>query len=62
MFYKIANQFRDKAEKITNSHSYIYNLTHIFDDDVYVDIAHVYDNGNEIIADHIWNIIKDSIK
>lgn len=62
-FMKIANQFRDKAEKITNSHSYIYNLTDIFDDDdVYVDIAHVYDNGNEIVADHIWNIIKDSIK
>lgn len=61
-FMKVAEQFRHKAEEFEQSYNYIYNLTDIFDDDdVYMDMVHVYDRGNEIIAEHIWNIIKESI-
>lgn len=59
---KLAHQYREKAADFEKEYSYIYNLTGIFDDeDVYMDIEHVYENGNEIIAAHIWNVIKDTI-
>ena len=61
-FMKQAEQFRQRAGEIEQSHNYIHDLTNIFDDDdVYIDMAHVYDRGNEIIAEHIWNIIKNSV-
>lgn len=57
--------FRKEIEKIQtiNPHNYINDLSHIFDNysDIYMDICHVYENGNEIIADSIFNIIKDEI-
>lgn len=62
IFMKCAKEFRGRAREIVKSHGYIYDLTDIFDDeDVYMDIIHVYEKGNEIIAEHIWNIIKESI-
>lgn len=62
-FMKVAQQFRYRAEEIEQSHKYIYNLTKIFDEeDVYMDIVHVYDRGNEIVAECIWNVIKDNVK
>lgn len=62
-FMNLARQFRSRAGEIASTHKYIYNLTHIFDeDDVYVDIVHVYERGNEIIAEQIWNVIKDSVR
>lgn len=55
--------FRARAKEIEKTHSYIYDLTNIFDDvDVYMDASHVYEEGNRIIADHIWDIIKDTIE
>lgn len=58
-----AHIFRKRAAEITNTYDYIYDLTFIFDDvDVYMDYAHVYEKGNEIVAGHIWNIIKDVLK
>lgn len=61
-FMKLAEQFRQRAGEIEQSYNYIHDLTYIFDDDdVYIDIVHVYGRGNEIIAEHIWNIIKDSV-
>lgn len=62
-FMKYAKEFRDRAGEIVKSHSYIHDLTDIFDDeDVYMDIVHVYEKGNEIIASHIWNAIKDEVE
>lgn len=61
-FMEYAEQFRHRAEEITQSHNYIFNLTTVFDeDDVYMDMAHVYDRGNEILAEHIWSVIKEYI-
>ena len=37
-------------------------LIRYFDyEDVYMDIGHVYERGNKIIADTIWEKIKDKI-
>lgn len=57
----IAQRFRERAPEIIDTHDYIYDLSDIFDDaDVYMDVVHVYEKGNEIIAKEIWNRIKDS--
>lgn len=62
-FMKSAWQFREKAAVIEERYGYIHDLTYIFDDvDVYIDMAHVYEAGNRIIAKHIWDVIKDSVK
>lgn len=62
-FMKYAKEFRSRAGEIVESHDYIHDLTNIFDDeDVYMDIIHVYEKGNEIIARRIWNVIKDEVK
>ena len=54
--------FRKKAGDMETQFSYVYDLTNIFDDvDVYMDNCHVYEEGNRIIADRIWHIIKDKI-
>lgn len=54
--------FRKKAGDMETQFSYVYDLTDIFDDvDVYMDNCHVYEEGNRIIADRIWHIIKDKI-
>lgn len=48
--------------KITQTHNYIYDLSSIFDtEDVYMDSCHVYERGNEIIANEIWKIVKSVI-
>ena len=62
-FMKYAKEFRSRAGEIVKSHGYIHDLTNIFDDeDVYMDIVHVYEKGNEIIASSIWNVIKDEVE
>lgn len=61
-FLDVAKRFRESAGKIESMHDYIHDLTGIFDDaDVYMDIVHVNEKGNEIIAESIWKQIKDSI-
>lgn len=55
-------EFRKAAPMISKSHDYIYDLTHIFDEeDVYMDNCHVYENGNKIIAQEIYKVIKGMI-
>lgn len=49
--------------RIEDSHEYITDLTGIFDDnpEVYMDAVHVYEKGNEIIADAIVGTIYEKI-
>lgn len=52
--------FRENAPEICLTHDYIYDLSHIFDnDDVYIDHCHVFEHGNEIIAQEIYKVIKN---
>lgn len=56
-------EFRKRATDICSRHDYIYDLSHIFDDkDVYMDHCHVFENGNEIIADEIYKVIRNYVK
>lgn len=56
-------EFRECAPEICKTHEYIHDLSHIFDnEDVYMDICHVFENGNRIIADKIYKIITDEVK
>ncbi len=52
-----------KEYEIEKSYSYIYDLSHIFDEeyDVYFDACHVCEKGNEIIASEIYKRISDKI-
>ncbi len=52
-----------KTFAIEESHPYIYDLSHIFDEvyDVYFDSCHVYEKGNQIIASEIYKRISDKI-
>lgn len=51
-----------KEQKITDTHDYVFDLSDIFDEkDVYVDVCHVCEDGNRIIAEKIWNEIKGRI-
>lgn len=52
-------ELRKAAAEICQTHKYIYDLSHIFDDqEVYMDFCHVFEAGNEIIADEIYKILK----
>lgn len=54
--------FRKQGKEIEKTHPYIHDLSHIFDEkDVYLDQCHVWESGNEIIADSIWKIIEPSV-
>ena len=56
-------QLRRKMKNIGDKYSFICDLSDIFDDiDVYMDLLHVYDEGNRIIAHHIWNKIHSYIE
>ena len=55
--------FRQRGRKIEESHPYIHDLSNIFDQkDVYMDQCHVWESGNEIIADEIWKVIAPDVK
>lgn len=44
--------------------SYIINLSSIFDNinsSVYMDIMHVYEKGNEVVANEVWKYIKNKV-
>lgn len=54
--------FRKCAPEICKTHEYIYDLSHIFDGkDVYMDHCHVFENGNRIIAEEIFKMVKHDI-
>lgn len=56
-------EFRKCALDVHRTYDYIYDLSHIFDDkDVYMDHCHVYENGNEVIADEIYKVINEVVK
>ena len=60
---ELMQSFRESGKEIEKTHSYIHNLSHIFDEkDVYFDNAHVWESGNEIIADAIWQIIEPDVR
>ena len=62
--YDWANEFRNRMINIIDSDELIYDLSHIFDaeSDIYMDDCHVYEKGNKIIADYIYEIIKDKLE
>lgn len=48
--------------KVEETHDYMYDLSAIFDtEDVYMDFCHVYEKGNRIIAEKIWEIIENYV-
>lgn len=51
--------FRKHMEQVKELPDYMYDLSHIFDeeDDVYIDVCHVWEKGNSIIAREIKKII-----
>lgn len=61
-----SESFRNEIRKsgIKENHPYIYDLSDIFDDhtDVYMDVCHVCEEGNEIIANAIYDVIRNQIK
>ena len=62
----LQERFRDKLQsrKRENAYEFIYDLSSVFDDvhDVYMDICHVCEKGNKIIADAIYDVIKNEIR
>lgn len=51
-----------KEQKIEEMYDYMYDLSDIFDEkDVYLDHCHVSEEGNQIIADKIWEKVKGCI-
>lgn len=59
---KVQKSFRERAEEISRSHDYIFDLTYVLDDeDVYMDFSHLFEEGNRIIAHEIYEVIKGVI-
>lgn len=60
---RLMKLFRECAKEIEKTHPYMHDLTQIFDEkDVYMDICHARENGNEIIADAIWKVIEPDVR
>ena len=59
--YEWANEFRDRIKSTIDSYEYIYDLSHIFDHEagIYMDDCHVYERGNEMIANAVYEVIKN---
>lgn len=59
------DKFRDYMQErnVLATHEYIYDLSHIFDNtnDIYKDICHVYEKGNQMIASEICKCISGEI-
>lgn len=56
--------FRESIAHLLDKPDYIHDLSHIFDDmdNVYMDVCHVWENGNKIIAQEIKKVIQSKIK
>lgn len=56
----MGKEFRNKISNAILTHDYIYDMSNIFDDysDVYMDICHVREGANEVIATEILNRIE----
>lgn len=58
LFVQRCKQLRVKAKEICSRNGFVTDLSNIFDEvDVYMDCCHVYENGNRIIAEKIYNTI-----
>lgn len=57
---EVGKEFREKIENVLYTHDYIHDLSHIFDDvpNVYMDICHVRESANRIIAAEILKRIE----
>lgn len=54
---------RKRGRELQETHSYIYDLSDIFDgQDVYMDYCHVWEHGNAIVADSIWKVIEPTVE
>ena len=57
--------FRERMTeiKVKDNYGFLFDLSDIFDyrDDIYLDICHVFEEGNRIVADKIYEVIKDSV-
>lgn len=62
-FIRNMQLFRQRGKEIEETHSYVHDLSDILDEkDVYMDQCHVWESGNEIIADSIWKIIEPEVE
>lgn len=61
--YEWANEFRSRIKSTKNLCGDIYDLSHIFDNEegIYMDDCHVYEKGNEMIANAIYEVIKNEL-
>lgn len=59
----IKSSFREHMSQMQNRPDYMYDLSHIFDEqsDIYMDVCHVWEKGNEIIAEEIKKVILPEI-
>lgn len=58
----LTKSFRNHMEHRNNIPKYIHDLSHIFDKkDVYMDLCHVWEDGNKIIAKEIKKIIQSEL-
>lgn len=54
-----AQRFRERGKQIQDSFNFVYDLSDIFDyADVYMDICHVYESGNVIIAKNVFDVMR----
>lgn len=62
--YEWANEFRNRIKGMVDSDEALYDLSHIFDSesDVYMDDCHVYEKGNKMIADYVYEIIETKLR
>ncbi len=62
--FQVNSSFRDCMIRATQIPSYVYDLSHIFDNktDIYMDPCHVWEEGNRIIAQEIEKVILPVLK
>ena len=64
MMQYMKKPFREYIREKTDLPDYIYDLSHIFDweTDVYMDICHVWEKGNRIIAKEIAKVVLPEVR
>lgn len=62
--FQVNKSFRKYMKRVTQVPDFMYDLSHIFDDktDIYMDICHVCELGNRIIAQEIAKVIMPVLK
>lgn len=64
IYMRRKEEFRKRIEEMPDLPDYIYDLSHIFDNetDIYMDSCHVWEKGNRIIAEEIAKVIVPEIR